>query len=47
LIKKRDISIKLQVIRAVPLGDKYLPKDIEVMNPNKGKKIKSKYILFF
>lgn len=45
--KKREINIKLQVIKAVPFGDKYLPKDIEVINPNKGKKIKSKYIFIF
>jgi len=45
--KKKEVSIKLQVTIAVPLGDKCLPRDIETIKPNKGKKIKSRYIFIF
>ena len=44
--RKKDININPQVIKAVPLGDRYLPKDIETRNPKKGRKIKIKYIFF-
>jgi hypothetical protein len=46
-VKKKDVNINPQVIKVVPFGDRYLPKDIDTRNPRKGRKIRSKYILIF
>lgn len=40
----KELPTKKQVTKAVPFGDKNLPRDIDNTNPIKGKKTNNKYI---